>query len=324
MLFEMLAGECPFGGGAVTLLRQHVLTPAPPLPSHVSEAVPPEVRAMVARLLEKEASARFATAADVVAAIDACRASVVPAKPQVVIGQARLGAAEARAQTRLAGSTGLGAHAWLVRWRHAMSAIARRREAESALRAAKWLYARATEVALRANAAARRRPKAAAIAGLGLLSTLAVIAAVVSSGRSRSPGPAAVASAIATSRASPSPPPAVLAAQTAKSSSGLTFLAGAFGDHVERGQPVGDATTLAASGRAIYWIDVENEGKSTEVTLVWLIDGVEVQRQSLRVGRGPHWRTWGSRALHGGRLVAVKVFDAGGEALKEDSIRLDG
>ncbi len=70
MLFEMLTGGSPFGGGAVTLLRQHILTPAPPIPDAI--AAPAAARSLVARLLEKEASARYANAMEVVPVLEQC------------------------------------------------------------------------------------------------------------------------------------------------------------------------------------------------------------------------------------------------------------
>jgi serine/threonine protein kinase len=39
ILFEMLTGGCPFRGDLVSVLRQHVMDEAPPLPSRVGEAV---------------------------------------------------------------------------------------------------------------------------------------------------------------------------------------------------------------------------------------------------------------------------------------------
>lgn len=51
------------------------------------------------------------------------------------------------------------------------------------------------------------------------------------------------------------------------------------------------------------------------MTLVWTLDGIEVQRQTLRIGHGPYQRTWGTRALKGARTVAVQVLDATGEAV---------
>jgi tRNA A-37 threonylcarbamoyl transferase component Bud32 len=69
ILFEMLTGECPFSGDAASVVRQHVLQPAPPLsPATAGEGV----AAIVRRLLEKNPEARFASAAELGAALDAC------------------------------------------------------------------------------------------------------------------------------------------------------------------------------------------------------------------------------------------------------------
>jgi hypothetical protein len=73
-----------------------------------------------------------------------------------------------------------------------------------------------------------------------------------------------------------------------------------FADHIESGQPAGDAKGIAAAHKAIYWIDAANTGDATQVTLVWTVDGKEVQRQSLDIGQSPHWRTW-ARARSGAR-----------------------
>ena len=71
MLYELLAGLPPFvGNDAMQLLRKHLFELPPPLP----DSVPPALKAVVARLLEKERDARFATATEVrasLAAIDA-------------------------------------------------------------------------------------------------------------------------------------------------------------------------------------------------------------------------------------------------------------
>jgi hypothetical protein len=45
-----------------------------------------------------------------------------------------------------------------------------------------------------------------------------------------------------------------------------------------------------------------------------------VQRQSLDVGRSPHWHTWGIRPLGGAHKVDVEVLDASGHSLKTDSL----
>src|SRR5262245_26979862 len=72
ILFEMIAGARPFVGETkLSLVGQHVGKPAP----RIAERAPgisvlPEVEALIARLLEKEAQRRVQTAGEVVAAID--------------------------------------------------------------------------------------------------------------------------------------------------------------------------------------------------------------------------------------------------------------
>jgi hypothetical protein len=97
-----------------------------------------------------------------------------------------------------------------------------------------------------------------------------------------------------------------------------------FADHVEAGKPAGDAKSIATAHKAIYWVDAANAGEAAQLTLVWKIDDKEVQRQSLDVGRSPHWHTWGSRPLPAGaKTVSVQVLDAAGKSLKEDAITLE-
>ncbi len=110
------------------------------------------------------------------------------------------------------------------------------------------------------------------------------------------------------------------AAQEAPSSAGVAVVDGKFGDHVEGGRVVGDGASVLASKKAVYWIDVANTGAATQVTLVWNIDGTEVQRQSLDVGTSPHWHTWGIRPLGAGKRVDVTVLDASGRTLRTDSV----
>jgi hypothetical protein len=95
---------------------------------------------------------------------------------------------------------------------------------------------------------------------------------------------------------------------------------GKFGDHIEEGRPVGDAASIFLAKKAVYWVDVANQGAATQVTLVWSVDGKEVQRQSLDVGQSPHWHTWGIRPLQSATKIDVEVLDAAGTSLKKDSI----
>jgi hypothetical protein len=70
--FEMLTGNRPFEHESkVTLLGMHVTAPIPSLAERAPEAnVPPEVEAIVTRMLQKEATARFADAKELLDAID--------------------------------------------------------------------------------------------------------------------------------------------------------------------------------------------------------------------------------------------------------------
>ncbi|WP_394822839.1 DUF2914 domain-containing protein [Pendulispora albinea] len=103
----------------------------------------------------------------------------------------------------------------------------------------------------------------------------------------------------------------------------VTIVSGQFADHVEGGKPVGDAKSIAAAHKAVYFVDAANTGAPAAITLVWLIDGKEVQRQSLDVGHAAHWRTWGTRRIAGAKSVGVQILDASGKSLKEDTLTFD-
>lgn len=105
--------------------------------------------------------------------------------------------------------------------------------------------------------------------------------------------------------------------------SAVSVVKGQFTDRVEAGKPVGDSTALKDAGKATYWLDVSNTGKDpVQVTLVWTIDGKEASKQTLEVGHSPHWRTWGSWTIKNAHSVNVKVLDADGKSLHEDSLSL--
>ncbi|WP_394841525.1 serine/threonine protein kinase [Pendulispora brunnea] len=72
MLFEMLSGKLPFeGNDTLSLLAAQIATNAPSLRSVAPERnIPPEVEAVVTRLLEKQPNARYAKAEELVSAID--------------------------------------------------------------------------------------------------------------------------------------------------------------------------------------------------------------------------------------------------------------
>jgi hypothetical protein len=92
-----------------------------------------------------------------------------------------------------------------------------------------------------------------------------------------------------------------------------------FTDKVENRLPVGEASPLVAGKLITYWVEVNNPGDATDVTLVWKLDGKEVSRQSLEVGRAPHWRTWGMCGTQKAHSVEIEVLDKEGHSLKTDS-----
>ena len=86
MLFEMLTGRHPFAGLAGSaLVRAHALTP-PPSPREVAPeaAISPALEAVILQALVKLPEARFATAAEMKAAL--IQAAVAPATPPTVAG----------------------------------------------------------------------------------------------------------------------------------------------------------------------------------------------------------------------------------------------
>ncbi len=108
----------------------------------------------------------------------------------------------------------------------------------------------------------------------------------------------------------------------ALAASDVSCVSGQFADHVEGGKPQGDASAIAASHKATYFIDVSNPGAPVQLTLVWKLDGKEVQRQSLDVGTSSHWHTWGSRPIGKAQTIDVELLDPSGASLKTDSLSL--
>lgn len=102
----------------------------------------------------------------------------------------------------------------------------------------------------------------------------------------------------------------------------VSCVAGQFAEQVEHGKPEGGAPEIVAARRATYFVDVANPGAPTQVTLVWSLDGKEVQRQSLDVGSAPHWHTWGSRPTGNAKAIQVELLDASGASLKTDALSL--
>jgi len=72
ILYELLAGVHPFEGDTMAMMSKHMIAPVPPIAERGGPqvSVSPAVEAIVRRLLEKEASARYADARALVVAIE--------------------------------------------------------------------------------------------------------------------------------------------------------------------------------------------------------------------------------------------------------------
>ncbi len=83
VLYEMLAGRRPFGGGHDLSTVYAILHDEPAPPSHVRHDTPSVYDRVVDRLLRKERDQRYATAAEVVADLDAAALGMQMASPRV-------------------------------------------------------------------------------------------------------------------------------------------------------------------------------------------------------------------------------------------------
>jgi hypothetical protein len=101
---------------------------------------------------------------------------------------------------------------------------------------------------------------------------------------------------------------------------GVTIRRGQFTDRVERGAPVTAPADLPATGRLTYWVEAANAGEAATVTLVWRVGGAEVSRQTLDIGRGSRWRTWGVLLRRRAGPVEVQVLDGAGAVIHTDRL----
>jgi eukaryotic-like serine/threonine-protein kinase len=77
MLFEMLTGRVPFEGDNAVAIAMKQVSEQPPPPSAINPAVSPSLDAVVLRALAKDPANRFASAAEMRAALDAAEADPV-------------------------------------------------------------------------------------------------------------------------------------------------------------------------------------------------------------------------------------------------------
>ena len=73
VLFEMLAGRTPFGGGHDAAVLHAIATEQPPALADVRPDVPRAIDRLVARALDKDPAARYASAGELLEALDAVR-----------------------------------------------------------------------------------------------------------------------------------------------------------------------------------------------------------------------------------------------------------
>jgi serine/threonine-protein kinase len=75
LMYQVLTGEPPFKGTSVIdIVNKHIQEqPVPPRQLRPDLDIAPDIEAVVLRALEKDPERRFQTAAELVAAIDACR-----------------------------------------------------------------------------------------------------------------------------------------------------------------------------------------------------------------------------------------------------------
>jgi serine/threonine-protein kinase len=81
ILYEMLTGNRPFHGGALTVMRDRIVGDVPELPADVAAHVEAPLRDVLRRLLMPVASARFQTVTELSTAIAVATAPAVPALP---------------------------------------------------------------------------------------------------------------------------------------------------------------------------------------------------------------------------------------------------
>jgi serine/threonine protein kinase len=84
VLYEMVTGRLPFSSDtAMGMILHHLqTTPTPPQIARADLAIPPPLSDLLMKALQKERDRRFASAADMVAALDAVAALPLPAEPR--------------------------------------------------------------------------------------------------------------------------------------------------------------------------------------------------------------------------------------------------
>jgi len=104
----------------------------------------------------------------------------------------------------------------------------------------------------------------------------------------------------------------------------VSVVRGQFTTKIDASKPVDDGASLASGQVVTYWVEVNNPNDATQIQLVWKLDGTEVVKQTLDVGRSPRWRTWGMCATRKAHTIEVQVLDKDGHEIKTDKIDVAG
>ena len=86
-IYEMLAGALPFDGSVIDVLYKNATAAAPPIAERVGIDVAPELEAIITKLMAKDPDERFATAREVLAALEAVE------NPRATVARVGVGAA---------------------------------------------------------------------------------------------------------------------------------------------------------------------------------------------------------------------------------------
>ncbi len=97
VLYEMLTGDVPFHGDDPTVILRAILDDAPPPPSWLNPSIPPALERIVLRALAKQPEQRYATAGEMLAALQAAAtAGAAFMRPRVAASAATRSPAKSR------------------------------------------------------------------------------------------------------------------------------------------------------------------------------------------------------------------------------------
>ncbi|MBC7926421.1 MAG: protein kinase, partial [Bryobacteraceae bacterium] len=103
VLYQMATGKLPFDGRTSAIVFSAILTHTPPPPSSLNPDIPEDIDRIVARMLEKDRSLRYQSAADLLADLRSLQRDTTMSQPSLVRpGSVRPGSPAALPQTKQA------------------------------------------------------------------------------------------------------------------------------------------------------------------------------------------------------------------------------